>query len=155
MTLESNNRRGQEIIETSGPVLEDRQYAQQMRRSGRSRLQRTLASPATRQLLKRSATGAKLLGVTRWFWIAEWGALAVAVGLALLSLIGYIQKDFVLSTLVLIVAGLALGVWLAVRSLRHFVERQIGRAFARFEALVARGAANANDWPAWYKQNHG
>ncbi len=101
----------------------------------------------------RTGMGARLFLVTRWFWIAEWGALAVAVVLALLGIVGLIQKDVLLGSLVLVLAAVAAGVWLAVRALRRFVERQAARAFAKFESMVQRGSARMSDWPAWYRQN--
>ena len=90
---------------------------------------------------------------TRWFFYAEWGALAVAVVFAVLGIIGLFQHDTVLSILVLFLALIAFGVFWLVRKLRLFVERQIARAFNKFEELVRRGVERPDDWPAWYRQN--
>ncbi len=117
-------------------------------------ISRVLAGQTTRRLLTRTAMGARFFGITRWFWLAEWGALLTAIVLAILAGIGYLQHDNLLSTLVLVIAGLAVVVWLVIRSARHFVERQISKTFARFEQLLARGAVKPTDWPDWYKQNH-
>ena len=154
MTMEKWPERDtqQELIQNNPvnttPDYGDRRYEQQVRPSNGFRLRQALAGPAARRVLGRSAAGAKLLGVTRWFWIAEWGALAIAVGLALLALVGYIQKDFLLSTIVLVIAGLAVGVWLIVRAVRRFVERQIARAFAQNGKSPALSPTFSNCWHA-------
>ncbi len=105
------------------------------------------------QIAAKTALGARMLFVTRWFFIAEWGSLAVAVVFAVLGIIGLFQKDTILSVLVLILAALAFGLYLVVRMVRRFVERQIARAFAKFQSLLQRGAVRSEDWPNWYQRN--
>ena len=104
-------------------------------------------------LAAKTAIGARVFGVTRWFFIAEWGSLAVAVLFAVLGIIGLFQHDTVLSIFILILALVAFGVFWLVRKIRLFVERQIARAFARFQELVRRGRARSDQWPEWYRQN--
>src|SRR4051794_27576339 len=105
------------------------------------------------QLAAKTAIGARVFGFTRWFFIAEWGALAVGVLFAVLGIIGLFQHDTVLSILVLILALIAFGVFWVVRKIRLFVERQIARAFSRFQELLRRGVVRSDDWPTWYRQN--
>jgi hypothetical protein len=105
------------------------------------------------QIAARTALGARVLGVTRWIWLAEWGALGVAVVFAALGIIGIIQNDTLLGTLVLILAALAFGVYLLVRKIRRFVERQIARAFAKFQSLLRKGVVRSDDWPEWFRKN--
>lgn len=101
----------------------------------------------------RTALGARMFMVTRWFWMAEWGALGIALLLAVLSVITAFQHDYLMAVFGFIVAGIFGLIWLAVRAARRFVERQAAKAFARFQNLVARGAANPNDWPRWFRQH--
>jgi hypothetical protein len=105
------------------------------------------------QFAAKTAIGARMFSFTRWFWIAEWGSLAVSVLFAILGVVGIIQKDFVLGTLVLVLAGMAFGVHLLVKMLRRFVERQIARGFTKFQSLIKKGAVRPDEWPEWYRQN--
>lgn len=105
------------------------------------------------QIAARTALGARVLGITRWIWLAEWGALGVAVLFALLGIVGLIQNDILLGSLVLILAAIAFGVYLLVRKIRRFVERQIARAFAKFQSLLQKGVVRSDDWPEWFRKN--
>lgn len=101
----------------------------------------------------RTALGRGFMFFFRWVWIAEWGALLVAIGLGLLGIIGLIQKDTFWGIVALVLAVIAVVVWRAVRWVRRFIERQIDRAWQRFQELVAQGAARLNDWPSWFRRN--
>lgn len=105
------------------------------------------------EIAAKTALGARMLFITRWFFIAEWGSLAVAVVFAVLGIIGLFQNDTILSILVIILAAMAFGVYLVVRKIRLFIERQIARAFAKFQSLLQRGVVHTEDWPNWYQRN--
>lgn len=83
------------------------------------------------QVAGRTALGARTVIITRWFWMAYFGALIVAIGLALLALTGYLQNEPFLATVVLILAGIALGFWFLLRKVRRFVERKAGELYNR------------------------
>lgn len=104
-------------------------------------------------LAAKTALGARVFSFTRWFFIAEWGSLAVAALFAVLGIIGLFQHDTILSFFILILALIAFGVYWVVRKIRLFVERQIARAFGKFQELVRRGMVRSDEWPEWYRRN--
>jgi hypothetical protein len=145
---------GQEIIEPARP--ENGGFKDNIREwgTGFARDQaRDYALGKAAGLAAKTALGARMLGITRWFFFAEWGSLAVAVLFAVLGTIGLIQHDTILSIFILILAVIAFGIFWLVRKIRLFVERQIARAFAKFQELVRRGVARSDQWPEWYRQN--
>lgn len=105
------------------------------------------------EIAAKTALGARFFAITRWFWIAEWGSLALSVGLVILGIITIVQGDTLLGIFGFALALVAFGLWFGVRQIRRFIERQIARAFAKFQSLVARGSVRPEDWPAWYQQN--
>lgn len=99
----------------------------------------------------KTAIGARVFGVTKWFFIAEWGSLGLSVLFAVLGIIGIIQKDYVLGIFVMVLAAIVFGIFMVVRMVRQFVERQIERAYHKFMSLVQNRMARPEDWPAWYQ----
>ncbi len=105
------------------------------------------------QYAARTGLGLRVLFFARWLWIAEWGSLGAAVLLTILSIITFAQKDGLLGIFGLVLAALAFGLWFLVRKLRRFFERQIDRAFQKFQALLQQGQVRMNDWPNWYSRH--
>lgn len=95
----------------------------------------------------------RVFSFTRWFYIAEWGALGVALLFTVLGIIGLFQHETFLAVFILILAALAFGIFWVIRKVRLFVERQIARAFNKFQELVRRGVERPDDWPNWYRRN--
>jgi hypothetical protein len=105
------------------------------------------------QYAARTALGRGVLSFLYWVWIVEWGALAIGVLLAILGIISIIQEETFLGIVVLMLAALAAGVGFGIRWVRHFIERQIARAWLKFQELVAQGVVKMSDWPSWYRRN--
>lgn len=101
----------------------------------------------------KTALGRGFMFFFRWIWFAEWGAAAIAVILAVLGVISLFQKDTFWGIVALVLAAIAGVVWWLVRLGRRFIERQIDRAWQRFQELVGQGAANLKDWPSWFRRN--
>lgn len=90
------------------------------------------------ELFARTALGIKFFTITRWLWIANWGTLVAWIALVILGITGVIQGEGFLSFVVFVLAALVFGVWLLLRFIRRFIERQTSRAFQRFERMVKR-----------------
>jgi hypothetical protein len=143
----------QEVIEPARPEGGFKNSIQEWGTGFAKDQARDFAVGKAAELAAKTALGARAFMVTRWFFIAEWGSLAVAVLFGILGIVGLFQHDTVLSILVLILALIAFGIFWVVRKIRLFVERQIARAFGRFQELLRRGAVRSDDWPAWYRKN--
>lgn len=97
------------------------------------RLARTFVENKAVGVVGKTVLGARVLVINRWFWMAYLGVLAAWIGLGILGIIGIIQGDGFLGTLVLIIAALLFGVWLLLRRIKRFIDRQTAKMYQRFE----------------------
>lgn len=149
-TPPQNGRRPDEAIRPANPQFDQlKQWGTEQ--AGNYAKDYALGKAAS--IAAKTALGARVFGFSKWLYIAEWGGLIVAVGLTILSIVTIIQGDGLLGTFGLVFAAIALGVWFIVRKIRQFIDRQIDKAFQKFQQLLQRGSVKANDWPKWYEQN--
>lgn len=83
--------------------------------------------------------------------VIKWVALGVVVLLVIGAVSSFQSNETFLGVLALIVAAIAGLVFLVLRTLFNFVEKQITRALHIFDNKVSEGAAQVRDWPNWYK----
>ncbi len=94
------------------------------------------------QIAARTALGARFFGITKWLWIAQYVALALAIGLAVLGILDLVQQQSkALGFFGLVLAALALGVWFIIRKVRRFIDRKIDLAFQKVQGAFQRGPA--------------
>jgi len=93
---------------------------------------------------------ARIVFITRWFWIAEYATLAILALFGLIDLLLLFNQQWTWAAIFFVPVLISFLLWRLARFSRRLLYRQIERALATFDNLLAQGAVTVSEWPRFF-----